>query len=82
MKRPLHVVPGLDEPCNGIAVAAKLIADGQGADIVDMRDMVPQHAAAASEVWVHSMWMPQVWRACRMAKAAGAPKKPTAEEKK
>ena len=73
MKRPLHVVPGLDEPCNGIAVAAKLIAGGQGAELVDMRGVTPRQIAAASEVWVHSMWMPQVWRACRMAKAAGVP---------
>ena len=71
MKRPLHIVPGLDDPCNGIAVAAKLIAGGQDATLVDMRTFTSEQIAAASEVWVHSMWMPQVWHACRAVKAAG-----------
>ena len=31
----LHVVPGLEEGSNGIAVAAKLIAVEQGADLVE-----------------------------------------------
>ena len=73
MKRPLHIVPGLDDPCNGIAVAAKSIAGGQDAALVDMRTFTAKQLADASEVWVHSMWMPQVWRACRAVKAAGRP---------
>ena len=41
-----HVIPGLDDPTCGIAVAAKqLMARGVG---------------AKGEVWVHSMWSPMV----------------------
>ena len=71
MKKILHIVPGLDEPCNGIAVAAKLIASGQDAEVVDMRNFTQEQIASSSGVWVHSMWMPQVWRACRAVKSAG-----------
>ena len=71
MNKPLHIVPGLDDPCNGIAVAARLIAGGQDATLVDMREVVSGQISVASEVWVHSMWMPQVWRACKTVKAAG-----------
>ena len=42
----VHIIPGLDDPTCGIAVAAKqLIARGIGDD---------------GEVWVHSMWSPMV----------------------
>ena len=73
MKRPLHIVPGLDEPCNGIAVAAKLLAGRQDAELADMRNFTREQIAGASVVWVHSMWMPQIWRACRAVKSAGLP---------
>ena len=44
-----HVIPGIDDPTCGIAVAAKhLIARGVGED---------------GEVWVHSMWTPMVIKA-------------------
>ena len=44
-----HIVPGLDDPTCGIAVAAKqLMARGVGED---------------GEVWVHSMWSPMVIKA-------------------
>ena len=44
-----HIIPGLDDPTCGIAVAAKqLIARGVGED---------------GEVWVHSMWSPLVIKA-------------------
>lgn len=44
-----HIIPGIDDPTCGIAVAAKqLIARGVGED---------------GEVWVHSMWTPFVVRA-------------------
>lgn len=41
----LHVVPGMDEPNNGISVAAKLIAreqskSGAEVEVVDTRDFV------------------------------------------
>ena len=73
MNKPLHIVPGLDDPCNGIAVAAKLLARGQDAMLADMRMFTSEQIIAASEVWVHSMWMPQVWRTCRAVKAVGRP---------
>lgn len=44
-----HIIPGIDDPTCGIAVAAKqLIARGVGRE---------------DEVWVHSMWTPLVIRA-------------------
>ena len=33
----LHVVPGLDNPCSGIAVVAKKLADMQGAEVAEAR---------------------------------------------
>lgn len=41
----LHIVPGLDDPTNGIAVAAKLIAADQSkskheVEVVDTRDFI------------------------------------------
>ena len=44
--RAIHIVPGLDDPTCGIAVAAKLLAE--------------RGVGAAGEVWVHSMWTPLV----------------------
>lgn len=44
--RTIHIVPGLDDPTCGIAVAAKLLAE--------------RGVGAAGEVWVHSMWTPLV----------------------
>ena len=63
--RILHLVPGLSNPANGIAVAAKLIAAAQGADLADCRQVKDCNMSQYDEVWVHSMWTPQVWSACR-----------------
>ena len=63
--RILHLVPGLSNPANGIAVAAKLIAAEQGADLADCRQVKDCTISQYDEVWVHSMWTPQVWTACR-----------------
>lgn len=79
--RVLHVVPGLNEVGNGIAVAAKLIADGQRkagheVDLVDVDEFIVHHSSfivSRSEVWVHSMWLPAVMKACRMVLKAGLP---------
>ena len=68
----LHIVPGMDEPNNGIAVAAKLIAEEQSksgaeVEVVDTRDFVQSNNRTIehySEVWVHSMWLPMTLRAC------------------
>ena len=52
-----HIIPGIDDPTCGIAVAAKqLIARGVGED---------------GEVWVHSMWTPMVVKASIKALLAG-----------
>ena len=52
-----HIIPGIDDPTCGIAVAAKqLITRGVGAD---------------GEVWVHSMWTPLVIKASIKALLTG-----------
>lgn len=52
-----HIIPGLDDPTCGIAVAAKqLMARGVGED---------------GEVWVHSMWTPFVIKSSIKALMAG-----------
>ena len=71
--RILHLVPGLSSPANGIAVAARLIASAQEADLADCRAVKDCNLSAYGEVWVHSMWTPQVWRACRAVLKAGRP---------
>lgn len=77
----LHVVPGLDEPWNGIAGAAKDIARSQGADIVDTLQFLSSSSHSNSElqlssyneIWVHSNWWPPTIRACRKVLKAGVP---------
>ena len=57
MAKAVHVVPGLDDPTCGIAVAAKqLMARGVGEN---------------GEVWVHSMWTPLVVAASFKALLSG-----------
>ena len=52
-----HIIPGIDDPTCGIAVAAKqLMARGIGED---------------GEVWVHSMWSPMVVKASIKALLTG-----------
>ena len=76
-KRILHVVPGLNEPTNGIAGAAKDIAKSQGADIVDTREFLSSPSFSSSshsnselqltsydEIWVHSNWWLPTIKAC------------------
>ena len=71
----LHIVPGLDDSTNGIAVAAKLIARRQSADIIDVRDVQSSNRIIEqySEVWVHSMWLPKTLLACWRVLRAGVP---------
>lgn len=78
----LHVVPGLGEATNGIAVAAKLIAcgqreEGREVELVETREFVAAARnlgrSAYAEVWVHSMWRPETIRACRKVLKAGVP---------
>ena len=67
----LHIVPGLDNPFNGIAVAAKLIAGEHTAEMVDAREFGKiKDLAKYEEVWVHSCWLPVTLKACwRVVKA-------------
>ena len=71
--RILHVVPGLDEVGNGISVAAKLIANEQGADLVEARLFASGKCDASQydEVWVHSAWSPMVLCSCRRVLKSG-----------
>ena len=73
----LHIVPGLDDPTCGIAVAAKMvarrqIANGKSVECVDFKAWTWRQIAAVDEVWVHSMWTPGVmkaaWAALRMGR--------------
>ena len=77
MKRRVHIVPGLDDPTCGIAVAAKMVArrqlkDGDIVECVGFRDWTKAQIGEADEMWVHSMWTPGVmraaWTALRMGK--------------
>lgn len=69
----LHIAPGAADETNGIAVATKLIARAQGASVVDAADVTRRQVDAADEVWVHSMWLPSIRRACRGVLRAGKP---------
>ncbi len=79
----LHIVPGLFETSNGIAVAAKLIAEGQRKDgheveLAEAKGFSQMPLSSYTEVWVHSMWTPMVWMAClrvlKYRSMAGSPK--------
>lgn len=75
----LHVIPGLNDPTCGIAVAAMLIARKQsreGHSVTPLDFRAPELKRAAffaefDEIWVHSMWTPWVLRASFYALCAG-----------
>lgn len=68
----LHIVPGLDDAANGMAVVARLIAKEQGgAQVVDLSRAVNGDIVHADEIWVHGMWLPKAWMICRRALKAG-----------
>lgn len=71
----LHVVPGLDVVGNGIAVAAKLLAAEQGADLVEARLFAVGEGGLGGydEVWVHSCWLPMTLKSCCRVLRAGKP---------
>lgn len=76
MQRILHLVPGADNLANGIAVAARLIAASQGvgaATVIDLSAADAPTIRAADEVWVHSMWLPEIRRVCRLVLAEHKP---------
>ncbi len=66
MKR-LHIVPGVDDAANGLAVVARLLAKEQGdAEVVDLNDGLCRiDEADCEEVWIHGMWLPKEWQACK-----------------
>ena len=63
MGRAIHFVPGLADPCSGIAVVARKIAEAQAAQLADASEADASMVAGFDEVWVHSTWTPAVWRA-------------------
>lgn len=75
----LHVIPGLNDPTCGIAVAAKLIArkqsrEGHSVTSLDFRASELKRTAFFAEfdeIWVHSMWTPWVLCASFYALRAG-----------
>ena len=73
--RVLHIVPGLDVVGNGIAVAAKLIAAEQGADLVEAQLFARGEGEldGYDEVWVHSCWLPMTLKSCCRVLRAGKP---------
>ena len=65
----LHIIPGMGDSVCGIAVAALAIAErqrnaGDTVSCVDASRWTALQIKEAEEVWVHSMWMPSVLRAC------------------
>ena len=73
MCKIVHAVPGADELWNGISVASKLIVEEQNATIIDVKNISSSIIKESEVVWVHSMWTPQVWRACWLAVKGGKP---------
>ena len=69
----LHIVPSLNDPTNGIAVAAKMIARQQGGEFFDCSDCSIVRLGDYDEVWVHSMWLPRTLLACWRVLRAGVP---------
>ena len=72
----LHIVPGIDDPTCGIAVAARIVAQrqtksGHAVVSVGYKDWSRASIRDADEVWVHSMWTPGVMTAATYALAKG-----------
>lgn len=69
----LHIVPGLDAIGNGMSVAAHLIADTAGDDLIEARQFASGNCDINShdEIWVHSCWLPSVLWSCRRVVNAG-----------
>lgn len=63
----LHIVPGTNDISNGMVVVANLLAKEQGeAEVVDLnQERCMIFKGDVQEVWVHGMWLPKEWVACR-----------------
>lgn len=76
-KRVLHIVLGLNEPTNGIAVAAGQREAGCEVELVETREFVfststsSLHLSSYDEIWVHSNWWWPTIRACWKVIRAG-----------
>ncbi len=65
----LHIVSGMSDVANGMVVVAKLLAKEQGdAEVIDLNHGIHRiHGSDVEEIWVHGMWLPKEWFACRNA---------------
>ena len=68
----LHIVPELNE-ANGVFVVARLLARESGdAAVVGLDEGLRRiDDGDVEEVWVHGMWLPKEWAACRRVLKAG-----------
>ena len=62
----LHVVPEKNES-NGVFHVARMLAGESTERVVCADELRTEDFAGVDEVWVHGMWLPKEWRACRMA---------------
>ena len=72
MMKTLHIVPELNV-ANGVYVVARLLArEGGDAEVVGLDEGLRRIGEAdVDEVWVHGMWLPKEWAACRRVLKAG-----------
>ena len=76
--KALHVVPEINE-ANGVYQVARMLAQENGGAVINTRDFLQQNnlnnrtVGQFSEAWVHGMWLPSEWLACRKVIKAGVP---------
>lgn len=66
----LHLVPTVSE-CNGVFQVARMLAREDDGRILPAEAVTSADLDGVEEVWVHGMWLPKEWRACRLALKAG-----------
>ncbi len=75
----LHIVPGLNDITNGMAVVVRFFAKEQGeAEVMDLNCAMQEFGVleqklkdCVEEVWVHGMWLPKEWTICWRVLRAG-----------
>ena len=64
----LHIVPEINE-ANGVYQVARDLARESGGEVVDARKFgvsgLKFDIGTIDEVWVHGMWLPRIWKACK-----------------